>query len=213
MPELTRIVAIRHGQTDWNASGRLQGQLDVPLNARGRAQAARLADALRDEGIGRVVASDLARAWHTAQALALPLGLPLVADAGLRERGFGLFEGHGRADVASRWPEFAERWYHRDVDFAPAGGESLTDFNARCLAAAERLAAAHAGGSLALVTHGGVLDCLYRAATHQALNAPRTWRLGNASINRLLYTAQGFSLVGWDDQAHLDGLPLDDEPG
>ena len=61
--------------------------------------------------------------------------------------------------------------------------------------------------------HGGVLDCLYRAATHQALNAPRTWRLGNASINRLLYTAQGFSLVGWDDQTHLDGLPLDDEPG
>ena len=91
--QATRIVAIRHGETAWNAESRLQGQLDSPLNARGCAQAATLAGALRDEGLVAVYSSGLGRAWQTAQALAVPLGLPLAADAGLCERGFGLLEG------------------------------------------------------------------------------------------------------------------------
>ena len=78
------------------------------------------------------------------------------------------------------------------------------------MAVASRLAAAHAGQTIALVCHGGVLDALYRAATHQPLDAPRTWVLGNAGINRLLCTPQGFTLVGWNDAAHLDGLVLDE---
>lgn len=81
-----RRDAPRHGETAWTAESRLQGQLDIPLNALGRAQAAKLAAALRDEGLVAVYASDLGRAWQTAQ----PLGLPLVADAGLREHSFGL---------------------------------------------------------------------------------------------------------------------------
>lgn len=214
MLDPTRIVAIRHGETAWNAEGRLQGQLDVPLNALGRAQAARLAPALRDEGLQAVVASDLGRAWHTAQALAGPLGLPLAAEAGLRERSFGSLQGFSYEQIRQRWPELAERWRRRDLDFAaPDGGESLPQFSARVLAAVERVAAAHAGGCIALVCHGGVLDCLYRAATRVALDAPRSWQLGNASINRLLHTPQGLSLVGWNDRAHLDdldGLMLDD---
>jgi probable phosphoglycerate mutase len=208
--EPTRIVAIRHGETAWNAEGRLQGQLDIPLNAMGRAQAARLAEALRDEGLTAVIASDLARAWHTAEALARPLGLPLAADRGLRERGFGLFEGLTRDEVAARWPDAHARWQRREPGFAPPGAESLDDFSARCVSAAAALARAHAGGSIALVCHGGVLDCLYRAATGAALDAPRTWQLGNAGINRLLFTGSGFTLVGWNDQRHLDALSLDE---
>ena len=208
--EPTRIVAIRHGETTWNADGRLQGQLDIPLNAVGRAQASRLADALRDEGLRAVVASDLGRAWQTAQALAEPLGLPLTAAPGLRERGFGIFEGLTRDEVAARWPDAHARWHRRDPDYAPPGAESLVDFSARCLAAAEAAAQAHPGSAIALVCHGGVLDCLYRAATGQTLDAPRTWQLGNAGINRLLYTGSGFSLVGWNDQQHLARLALDE---
>ena len=75
------------------------------------------------------------------------------------------------------------------------------------LAAAQRLAAAHPGGSIALVAYGGVLDTLYRAATRIALDAPRSWRSGNAAINRLLYGSSGFTLVGWDDDAHLQAGP------
>ena len=102
------------------------------------------------------------------------------------------------------------RWLRREPDFAAGGGESLNDFSARCLAAAGRLAAAHPGQAIALVAHGGVLDCLYRAATRATLQAPRSWQLGNASINRLLATGEGFSLVGWNDDAHLAGLSGDD---
>ena len=75
---------------------------------------------------------------------------------------------------------------------------------------ARRLAQQHAGQTIALVCHGGVLDCLYRAATGQSLDAPRSWQLGNTSINRLLYTGSRFSLVGWNDQTHLDQIPLDE---
>ena len=209
----TRIIAIRHGQTDWNAEGRLQGQLDIPLNTLGRRQAATLADALRHDGLAAVISSDLGRAWHTALALAGPLGLPLHAEPGLRERCFGGLQGHTRAQIDQQWPVLARRWHRREPDFAPQGAESLRDFCARTLACVERLAAAHVGATVALVSHGGVLDCLYRAATRLALDAPRTWVMPNASINRLLHTPQGLALVGWNDGSHLDALALDDPVG
>ncbi len=206
--EPTRIVAIRHGETDWNATTRLQGQIDIPLNALGHRQAGRLADALRDEGLERVIASDLDRAAETARALAAALRLPLELDPGLRERAFGVLEGHTYDEIALRWPDAARRWRARDPEFAADGGETLAGFHARSVAAVERVALAHAGRSIAIVTHGGVLDALYRAAAGIALGAPRTWMLGNASINRMLHTPQGFTLVGWDDRGHLDGLEL-----
>jgi probable phosphoglycerate mutase len=73
-----------------------------------------------------------------------------------------------------------------------------------------RLAAAHPGQTIAVVAHGGVMDCLYRAAARLELDAPRSWQLGNASINRLLYTPQGFTLVGWSDTYHLEEVSLDE---
>lgn len=206
----TRIVAIRHGETDWNATSRLQGQLDIPLNARGHYQASTLAEALRDEDLAVVYSSDLGRAWQTASALAAPLGLPLQPEVGLRERCFGVFEGCTYAEIESRWPDQARRWRQRELDFAPVGAESLRQFHARCVAVVDRLAAAHGGQVIALVCHGGVLDSLYRAATGQALDAPRSWQLGNAVINRLLHTSQGLSLVGWNDAGHLDMLVRDE---
>lgn len=202
----TRIVAIRHGETDWNAGARLQGQIDIALNRLGRAQAARLAGALGDEGLEAVISSDLSRAADTARAFAEPLGLPLTLDKGLRERAFGLFEGRTYDEIAQHWPEMAQRWRSRDPHFAADGGETLAGFQERCVAAAERIALAHAGRSIALVAHGGVLDALYRAAVRIPIDAPRTWQLGNASVNRLLHTPQGFAVVGWDDRRHLDDL-------
>jgi len=207
---VTRIVAVRHGETDWNAELRMQGQLDAALSARGRWQAGRVAEALAEDGIEAIVASDLARAHDTALAIAARTGLPVATDAGLRERCFGVFEGSTYAEIDARWPDAAARWRRHDPDFGPDGGETLRDFCARAVAAAARIAAGHAGRTIALVTHGGVLDCLYRAALGLDLAAPRTWELGNAAVNRLLYTARGFTLVGWSDTAHLDGATLDD---
>jgi probable phosphoglycerate mutase len=208
----TRLVAIRHGETDWNAEGRMQGQLDAPLGRRGRWQAARLAASLGDEGIEAIVASDLSRALDTARALGAALGLPVAVDPRLRERCFGIFEGSTYAEIEVRWPAEAERWRRHDADFGPEGGERLVDFAARSVAAVRAVAEAHPGRTVAVVTHGGVLDCLYRDAYGLASTAPRTWLLGNTSVNRLLWTGEGFTVTGWSDTSHLDGAepPLDD---
>ncbi len=212
MQAVTRLLAIRHGETAWNRATRIQGQLDIGLNDTGRWQAARLALALADEPLAAVYASDLSRAYDTAVALARGHGLKVTADPGLRERGFGRFEGSTFVEIEARWPEDSARWRRRDPLFAPGGGETLTDFYARCIGTATRIAAAHPGQCIALVAHGGVLDCLYRAAMHIALDAPRSWEVGNASINRLLYTPQGLSLVGWGDNFHLEGRAVDPAP-
>ena len=208
--QVTRVLAIRHGETAWNVDTRMQGQLDIPLNETGRWQARRLALALADEGISAVYSSDLLRAFETAQSVARGSGQPIVSDRGLRERSFGVFEGLTFREVEQRWPEQSERWRKRDPDHGPEGGETLRVFYARCVATATRLAAAHPGETIALVAHGGVMDSLYRAASRIGLDAPRSWQLGNASINRLLYTPQGFTLVGWSDTNHLEDDRLDE---
>ena len=169
-----------------------------------------MARALEEEPIAAIYASDLARAWQTAQAIAQPRGMAVTADPGLRERGFGLFEGRTFADIDASLPTQARLWRTRDPEFAPEGGESLLTFKARVTGTAARLAALHPGELIVLVAHGGVMDVLYRSATGQELQAPRTWALGNAAINRLLWTPQGFTLVGWADVGHLDGDSLDE---
>lgn len=206
----TRLIAIRHGETAWNVDTRIQGQLDVPLNDTGRWQAARLARALADEGIRAVYSSDLGRAHETARAVAQAGGQLVINEHGLRERHFGEFEGFTWKEIEERWPAQSERWRKRDPDFAPRGGETLRRFYARVVETVTRLASAHPGQTIALVAHGGVMDCLYRAASRIDLHAPRSWQLGNASINRLLYTPEGFSLVGWSDTLHLEAGSLDE---
>lgn len=210
MPSVTRIVAIRHGETAWNVDTRLQGHLDIPLNATGRWQAQRTAGALVEEGISAIYSSDLLRALQTAQALGSALSLPVVTDTRLRERAFGVFEAHTYAEIDARWPADARRWMQREPDFAPEGGESLREVYVRCLDAVGALAEAHAGQTIALVAHGGVMDCLYRAATQLDLQVKRSWPLGNASINRLLHNGVGLTLIGWSDTRHLGVLAMDE---
>ena len=212
MTEATRIVAIRHGETAWNVNTRIQGHLDIGLNAMGRWQAERVGQALADETIDAIYSSDLLRAWDTALSISQASGTALQTHKGLRERGFGLFEGKTFDEIALKWPEAALRWQKRDPVYAPeGGGESLIDFRSRITTVVNDLAAQHSGAQIVLVAHGGVMDVLYRAATRQEIQSPRTWALGNAAINRLLWTPQGLSLVGWADTHHLDdGVALDE---
>ena len=210
--ELTRIIAVRHGETAWNQDTRIQGHLDIGLNDTGRWQAERLAQALADEAIDAIYASDLERAHQTALSVARRKGLPVVTHTGLRERLFGIFQGKTFAEVEAVWPDQALKWRKRVPDFAPEGGESLLQFRERILRTIHDLAAQNAGKQIVIASHGGVMDVLYRAATGQDLQAPRTWQLGNAAINRLLWSpgdtghgGQGhFTLVGWADSFHLD---------
>ncbi len=210
----TRIIAIRHGETAWNVDTRLQGHLDIGLNARGQWQARRAAQALADEDIAAIYTSDLSRARATAQAIAdqstNPAARQVHPHTGLRERGFGIFEGQTYAQINLDWPEESRRWRQRDPHFAPQGGETLTELRERVTATVNALASQHVGEQIVLVAHGGVMDALYRLATHVAIEAPRSWELGNAAINRLLWTPDGLTLVGWSDTRHLDDATLDE---
>ena len=208
--EATRIIAIRHGETAWNVGGRVQGHLDIDLNDKGRWQAQQAAQALAGEPIQALYASDLRRAHGTALSIASATGLTIQTDEGLRERCFGVFEGKTFAEVEAQWPDQAFSWRKRVPDFAPEGGESLLTFRERILHTVYALAAQNTGKQIVVVSHGGTMDVLYRAATRQDLQAPRTWQLGNAAINRLLWTPEGLSLVGWADEQHLDAPALDE---
>jgi 2,3-bisphosphoglycerate-dependent phosphoglycerate mutase len=213
-PEPTRIIAIRHGETAWNVDTRIQGQLDIGLNAHGQWQAEQAAKALADETIDAIYASDLLRAWATAQAVAQVQKLSLRTHEGLRERGFGDFEGLTFKEIEAKLPDQALRWRKREPDFAPQGGESLNGFRDRVVGTVTQIANAHPGQCIAVVAHGGVMDVLYRAATKLDLQAPRTWSLDNAAINRLLFsTSGGLHLTGWNDVSHLQGHARDELAG
>lgn len=209
--DATRIIAIRHGETAWNVDTRIQGQLDIPLNEQGRWQAAQVGQALSAEPIDAIYTSDLWRAYDTALSIGQAKDMALITHEGLRERGFGAFQGKTFAEIEAAWPEHAMTWRKRLPDWAPPeGGESLLVMRERVTATVTALAAQHLGQQIVVVTHGGVLDMLYRAATHLDLQAPRSWTLGNAAINRLLWTPEGFSLVGWSDGHHLEQSARDE---
>lgn len=210
--EPTRILAIRHGETAWNVDTRLQGHLDIPLNDEGVRQAQHLAQALgQSETIDAIYASDLSRAHITAQAIAKATGHTVSTHPGLRERHFGAFQGRTFAEIEVELPEHAWHWRKRTPDWVPPdGGESLIALRERIVDTVDELAARHPGQQVVMVAHGGVLDILYRAATRLDLLAPRTWELTNTAVNRLLWTPQGLSLVGWGDTSHLDALGKDE---
>lgn len=212
--QCTRILLVRHGETAWNAEGRMQGHLDIPLNANGLEQARRLAEALApSEAIDAIYSSDLARASETARPLARRLGVPLRLMAQLRERHFGAFQGLALDEAQRQWPADAERWRRREPGWSPpGGGESLLQLQARIVDAVTQLAERHLGRGMALFTHGGVLDIVYRHATGQGLQAPRTWAIGNGAVNRLLWAPDtGLRLLAWCDTSHLQARALDED--
>jgi probable phosphoglycerate mutase len=209
--EATRIIAVRHGETSWNTHARIQGQTDIGLNDTGRWQARRVGQALAGEPITAVYSSDLERAHETAQSIAEVAGIPVVPHEGLRERSFGMFEGKTFDEIHQAWPDQAQNWRKRIPEWEPPeGGESLVQLRERVTRTLEALAARHPGQQIVVVAHGGVLDALYRVATGQEVNSPRTWELPNGAINRLLWTPEGFTLVGWSDTQHLDHAAADE---
>jgi probable phosphoglycerate mutase len=201
------LLVIRHGETAWNAEHRIQGRLDVPLSTTGIWQTGRLAQRLAGETIDAVYASDLARAWMTGAPLADAHGLAMIPEPRLRERAFGIFEGRTLDEIAAEHPDQLAAWRARDVRWRMPGGESGTEFIARVLDAVQEITAAHRGRTVALVTHGGVLDVVYRHARALAWDAPRDHQMLNAGINRLQAEAPPLRLrvVEWADVSHLDG--------
>ncbi|MFC4158826.1 histidine phosphatase family protein [Chitinimonas lacunae] len=210
----THLVLIRHGETAWNVDRRFQGHLDIGLNDNGRRQAELLALRLEREHARQPFAalycSDLSRARDTAAAIAARTGLTLTIDAGLRERGLGVLEGLTPDQMAVQQPEVYAGWQRRDPEAVVPGGERLADFSQRVLTALQQVAGRHDGATVLVVVHGGVLDCIYRAAQGIDLMAPRQREMHNAAINRLVYDGTVWSITDWGDVSHLDMETLDE---
>lgn len=224
-----RLILVRHGETLWNVDRRIQGHLDVELSPVGHAQAGRLARRLASgstppHGAGldvatgtleagwlvdAVIASDLARARQTAEPLAAALGLPIRFDAAWRERHFGLFQGMSHADMVAGGGEVLQRWQRLDPTDDFDDGESFLAFVERIDGALNRLVSAHAGQCVMVVTHGGVLDVIYRRVTAQPFTVPRTCALPNAGISCLTLVDGRWSIACWGVTDHLDDS-LDD---
>ncbi len=199
----TELILIRHGETAWNRERRMQGQTDTPLSDIGRAQAEAVGQRLAGHAFVALYSSDLARAWDTAAAIARASGREIVREPALRERTFGVFEGLTYDEMSLRFPAEHARFSARDPDYAVPGGESPRQFFERSLACLERIAAAHAGQSVVVVTHGLVLDTLHRAARRLPLAEKREAPLLNASLNTFERSAEGWHEIAWGDVAHL----------
>ena len=209
---VTRICLVRHGETEWNAERRIQGQIDIELNATGRLQAEAAGRWLVRAGLAALYSSDLRRAWQTAKAIGAATGLEPVARPALRERRYGIFEGLTYAELQARHPEGYAAFEARDVDYDFESGESLKAMYARVTGCLCEIAAAHPGGVVALVLHGGVLDIVNRFVRGTALQTPRDFLIPNAGLNWISCRDGQWSLDTWGDTRHLESGALDELP-
>jgi probable phosphoglycerate mutase len=201
------VYLIRHGETDHNADGRAMGQMDIPLNARGRDQARQTAEFLQRYPIERIVSSDLGRASGTAQPLADALGLVVEPDARLRELSFGILEGKTVAECEVLDPESVARWRSGDFDAALPGGESRRSLMERTRGVLGEIAAGpHA--HVALFSHGGALNALH---THMIEHGnpqprehiPRAFRFHNGAVSMAAWAEDQWRFLVVNSTFHL----------
>lgn len=210
----TVFCLIRHGETPWNAERRIQGHTDIALDPEGVHQAELAARWLAAAGPSRpdvLYSSDLLRARMTAERLSARLELPVRLVPEMRERRYGLFEGLTYDEARQRYPEDYAAFEHRHPDYAfPAGGESLTTFSARIIACLTSLAKRHVGQTVALVTHGGVLDIVNRFVRGNPLALPRDFHIPNTGLNWIVADSAGWHIDAWAETRHLDHGALDE---
>jgi len=204
--EPTRLIIVRHGETQWNIEGRRQGHLDSPLTAQGRAQAEALARRFTTGSCSAVYSSDLGRAYDTARAIAENTGHQVVSDHRLRERHLGIFQGLDGDEIRDRYEDEYEKHKAGGADYAVPGGESFNDQVSRNLHCLEELAERHAGNAIIVVTHGGVLSALFRHTLSISLDAPRRFAFKNASVNLFKYQDKVWGLETWGDISHLNNV-------
>jgi 2,3-bisphosphoglycerate-dependent phosphoglycerate mutase len=207
MAAMTELILVRHGETDWNRELRFQGHVDVALNAIGHEQARRVAARLAGEPVRHLYVSDLIRAQQTAHPVAQQLQLHSIVEPALREQSFGAVDGMRVDDIKAQHPQAWEAWLRFHEDYCMPGGETMREFHARVMAAVRRIAADHRDATVVIVTHGGVLDMIYRTARALPLGGPRQSQIPNAGVSRVAVRDTAFEILSWADTSHLADLP------
>lgn len=199
-----RVVLVRHGETEYNLEGRWQGSgSDVPLNATGRGQAGRVAEALAARfgaELATIYSSDLARALETAEILAERLRVPVVEAPALRELSHGAWEGRTQAEVEARWPAEYAAYLADPFRIGRGGGDSYDDLERRVWPALERLAGLHRGRRIVAVSHGGPI----RLALSRILDRPLEDRDALGVVNGSWFEVSRSS-AGWSLES--SGIP------
>ena len=208
----TKLIIIRHGETVWNVEGKKQGQFDSPLTSLGIKQAEALAKRLVGESFTKLYASDLGRALETARLIAAQTNHEVILDKGLRERNFGIFQGLTDAQIKNKYSAEHHSHLADTVNYVIPEGESLRQFYERGTFCLENLTVRHAGETVAIVTHGGIIDGWFRFIFDLPLGTARRAKLWNASINCIVHEgAGGWTLHTWGDVNHIKSLRhLDD---
>jgi broad specificity phosphatase PhoE len=197
------LILVRHGETEWNRNGRIQGQLDIVLSAVGREQAKRTARRLAGEAVAAVYSSDLARASETAAIIAEPHGLAVVARRELREGCFGAWQGLTVAEVRERFAADYAAVRQDPVYGRPVDGECIAEVAERVERMAEELWVAHPGETVVVVTHGGALKAL--VCRLLGLDLAQRWRftVDNCSLTVFAWREGRPLLLTLNDTSHL----------
>ncbi len=200
-----KIILVRHGETEWNKIERFRGQIDVPLNETGLAQA----DATARRIAARwkptaVYSSPLSRAMVTAQKIAQPFSLTAVPEMGLMDVNYGEWQGLSPEEAQVRWPEMIWNWFHAPQKVVIPGGEPFNQVQSRALKTVNELALKHPGDTIVLVTHTFISRCLLLGILGLGLEHYHTLRQDNCAINELEAEAGKFTIVTMNDTCHLE---------
>lgn len=200
----TSFIAVRHGETEWNVCGRIQGQGGNPgLNSEGRQQIQTLAATLSKELVHAIYSSDLLRARDSAEIIASQLGLPVILQPGLRERSAGVLEGLTAYEAKQTFPEAWQILASKDSKAkVPGGGESLEEVQQRVVATIEAIHSEHQGETVVIVMHGGALHAVHRHVANYSYKAPFV----NASLSRFKVEGKKWGIEAWNICAHLSGV-------
>ncbi len=201
---MTEIIIIRHGETEWNKTGRFQGHSDVPLSAEGRAQAAMLGENLAVDHVDMIYASDLTRAMETAAPLAQRFGLEVISDPQLRELNFGAWEGRNFNDVNAENPNAMKNFYTDPERANIPESEPFPEFQRRIAGRVREIVAQERGKRIVIVSHGASIRILLADLLSMPIRS--IWHLSqlNTAVNKIRFEDDGFAVVTlMNDTSHL----------
>lgn len=199
-----RVYLIRHGETGWNTAMKFQGQTDIPLSEHGREQAANLGKRLSTLEIDAFYASDLFRAYETANIIALPHGMPVQKVSGLREINFGVWEGLTAAEIKNLYADEINKWWDNPFSLRIPGGETYDEMVKRSVVAIKEIISRHSNGQIAVVSHGGPIRSILCSVMGIALD--KYWRLGlhNGSLSIIDFSGWDYGILTlFNDCSHL----------